>query len=93
MQINEAESEVMDLKSVLRVCFQTAFAFAVVFTGWGWDDLGGFFSHPARAGLVLVGFLSLFFVLTLRVPLDMLRKGRGPSGGSVGCWPVCSCSA
>ncbi|HXE75062.1 MAG TPA: isoprenylcysteine carboxylmethyltransferase family protein [Candidatus Xenobia bacterium] len=70
----------MDPKSLLRVCLQTVFVFAVAFTGWGWDDLPGFFAHPARAGLVGVALLSLLLVVALRIPLAMLRKGSRPVG-------------
>ena len=70
----------MDAKSWLRLLFQAVLAYAVVFTGWGWDDLGGFFAHPARAGLVVIGLLNIVVVAALRIPLDMLRKGSKPVG-------------
>ena len=70
----------MDAKSWLGLLAQAALAYAVVFTGWGWDDLGGFFAHPARAGLVAVGILNIVAVVLFRIPLDMLRKGSKPVG-------------
>ncbi|MCI0403702.1 MAG: isoprenylcysteine carboxylmethyltransferase family protein [Acidobacteria bacterium] len=70
----------MDAKSWLRLLLQAAVAFAIAFTGWGWDDLGGFFSHPARAALIVIGLLNIVAVVALRIPLDMLRKGKRPVG-------------
>ncbi len=70
----------MDAKSWLRLLLQAAVAFAIAFTGWGWDALGGFFSHPARAGLIVIGLLNIVAVVALRIPLDMLRKGKRPVG-------------
>ena len=70
----------MDMKSLLRLGLQAALVYAVSFSGWGWDDLGGFFAHPARAGLVVVGLLTIVLVVALRIPLNMLRKGSRPVG-------------
>ncbi len=74
------ESASLDLKSLLRLGLQIGLAFAVVFSGWGWDDLGGFFAHPARAGLIAVVLLTTVLVVALRIPLNMLRKGSRPVG-------------
>jgi protein-S-isoprenylcysteine O-methyltransferase Ste14 len=70
----------MGTKHWLRLLLQAALAFGIAFTGWGWDDLGGFFAHPARAGLIIVGLLNIVAVVALRIPLDMLRKGSKPVG-------------
>lgn len=70
----------MDAKSWLRLLAQAGLAFGICFTGWGWDDLGGFFAHPARAGLVAVGLFNIVAVVALRIQLDMLRKGSKPVG-------------
>ena len=70
----------MDPKSLLRLGLQIGLAFAVAFSGWGWDDLGGFFAHPARAGLIVVALLTTMLVVVLRIPLNMLRKGSRPVG-------------
>jgi len=70
----------VDAKSLLRLCLQAVLVYVVVFSGWGWDDLGGFFAHPARAGLVVIGLLTIVAVITLRIPLNMLRKGSRPVG-------------
>lgn len=70
----------MDPKGLLRLALQIGLAFAVVFSGWGWDDLGGFFAHPARAGLIVVVLLTTALVVVLRIPLNMLRKGSRPVG-------------
>jgi protein-S-isoprenylcysteine O-methyltransferase Ste14 len=70
----------MSARSWLRLLLQAALAFGIAFTGWGWDDLGGFFAHPARAGLIAVGLLNIAAIPVFRIPLDMLRKGSRPVG-------------
>ena len=78
--MNTSETGSLDAKSLLRLCLQAALVYGVVFSGWGWEDLGGFFAHPARAGLVVIGLLNFVIVVVLRIPLNMLRKGSRSVG-------------
>jgi protein-S-isoprenylcysteine O-methyltransferase Ste14 len=59
---------------------QTLAAFALLFAGWGFDDLGGFFSHPARAGFVGVALATLVWVFAWRLDLTPFRPGARPVG-------------
>jgi|HubBroStandDraft_6_1064221.scaffolds.fasta_scaffold124514_2 protein-S-isoprenylcysteine O-methyltransferase Ste14 len=52
----------------------------LLLTGWGWDDWQGFFSDPARAGLVLAVILGAGWVTLLRLDLQPLRRGESPLG-------------
>ncbi len=67
-------------KAVVQLLVQTALGFVALFTAWGWDDLAGFFAHPARAGLVAVMLLSLLAILVFRIDLKMFRRGTRPVG-------------
>ncbi len=48
--------------------------------GWGLDDLRGFFSHPARLGLLVVAVLGTAAVLVSHLDFDPFRKGEKPVG-------------
>jgi protein-S-isoprenylcysteine O-methyltransferase Ste14 len=48
--------------------------------GWGWDDWRGFFSHPARAGLIAAIVLGAGLVLRFQLDLQPLRRGRSVVG-------------
>ncbi len=48
--------------------------------GWGLDDLRGFFSHPARLGLLVVAVLGTGAVLVSHLDFDPFRKGEKPVG-------------
>ena len=69
-------------KAAIGILLQVGI-WVLVFVSWGLDDLGGFFSHPARAGVVLVGILGtvLAFVLVPMAHLDPFRKGERPVVG------------
>lgn len=41
---------------------------------WGWGDLSGFFSHPARVGLCVVLVLSVLCLWS--VPFDLFAAGK-----------------
>ncbi|MEE9234812.1 MAG: isoprenylcysteine carboxylmethyltransferase family protein [Candidatus Acidoferrales bacterium] len=70
----------MNRKASLGLLLQVALAFVLMSFGWGWDDLGGFFAHPARAGLLAVVVLGLALVLVWRLDVQMFRKGKRPVG-------------
>lgn len=53
---------------------------AVLVFGWGFDDLAGFFRHPARAGMLLVAVLGLILSRVLRLDVDMFRRSEKPVG-------------
>ncbi len=54
---------------------------ALLMVGWGWNDWAGFFSHPARAGLMVALILGAGSALLLRLDLQPLRRGRSLVGG------------
>lgn len=70
----------MSRKSPLGLLVQSALGLTIMLAGWGFDDLGGFFAHPARAGLLVVSLLSLAFVIVKRIDLQVFRKGARPLG-------------
>ena len=70
----------MSKKATLGLLAQTLLAFGLLFLGWGFDDLGGFFAHPARTGLVGVALLSLALALVMRLDVQVFRKGKRPVG-------------
>ena len=67
-------------KSALGLLGQIALWGLMLF-GWGVDDVGGFFAHPARLGLLVVALLGTAFVLVSTPDLvDPFRKGVKPVG-------------
>lgn len=52
----------------------------LMFVGWGLDDLRGFFAHPARLGLFVVGWLGTAFLLLSGLAVDPFRTGSRPVG-------------
>jgi protein-S-isoprenylcysteine O-methyltransferase Ste14 len=70
----------MSKKNLLILSAQAALGFTLLLTGWGWDDLDGFLRHPARAGFLAVGLLSLFLVFAFRLDVQVFRKGKRPLG-------------
>ncbi|MGH9862201.1 MAG: methyltransferase family protein [Candidatus Acidiferrales bacterium] len=67
-------------KAVVQLLAQTALAYLALFTAWGWDDLPGFFAHPARAGVVAVMVGSLLAIFVFQIDLQMFRRGTRPVG-------------
>ncbi|MFQ5778402.1 MAG: methyltransferase family protein [Terriglobia bacterium] len=70
----------MSKKATLGLLAQTLLAFGLLFLGWGLDDLGGFFAHPARAGLVVVAMLGVVVALVMRLDIQVFRRGKRPVG-------------
>ncbi len=67
-------------KSAIRLVVPLIVGLSFLFAGWGVDDLGGFFAHPARAGLLVVALLGIVAALVLRLDPQMFRKGKRPVG-------------
>lgn len=70
----------MSRKSSLVFLVQLVIIWALFFLGWGLDDLRGFFAHPARTGLFLVGLLFIGVALLCRLEVDPFRKGEKSVG-------------
>lgn len=70
----------MRAKVLAGLLLQTAVAFAVLFAGWGYDNLRGFLAHPARAGFVVVALASLVWIVAWRLELTPFRRGTRPVG-------------
>lgn len=71
----------MTKKAIAGLVLQTVFAFGVLFAGWGYDDLRGFFGHPARAGLVVVAVATVIWIIAWRLDVQPFRKSTKPVGG------------
>lgn len=74
----------MTKKALIGLLLQTTLALGLMLFGWGFDDLGAFFRHPARAALLGVALLSAVLILVFRIDLQPLRKGSRPVGGQQG---------
>ena len=72
----------MDTSQKARAKFflMPALAVGLLLVGWGVDDVGGFCTHPARAGLMVSILLSLVLFLVLRLDAKPLRRGTRPVG-------------
>ena len=68
----------MRKKAAFALLWQTALIWAVLFLGWGLDDLRSFFSHPARLGLFGVAMLGTAYVLLAGLEVNPFRKGEKP---------------
>jgi len=53
---------------------------SLLLLGWGFDGLGVFFVHPARAGYVVMALVGWAIVLLSRFDVDPFRKGQEPVG-------------
>lgn len=72
-------------KTAVGLLLQTALVVGLLFLGWGFDDLAGYFAHPARTGLLVVFLLSLVWIFAAGLDLQVFRKskrsvGRQPLG-------------
>jgi protein-S-isoprenylcysteine O-methyltransferase Ste14 len=76
-------------KSAVGQLVTTAFSLLLMLWGWGWDDVRGFFSDPARAGTVAVLLLGAFYLL-LRFPdVNLFGKGQEVRGrGLLKVWAL-----
>lgn len=70
----------MSGKAIAGLVLRTVFAFGVLFAAWGYDDLPGFFAHPARAGLIVVVVVTLTWIIAWRLDVQPFRKGTQPVG-------------
>lgn len=70
----------MSRKQSAGLLLQTVLAFGILFAGWGFDDLRGFFASPARAGFAAVAVLTLILVIGLRLDVQVFRRGSRPIG-------------
>lgn len=70
----------MSKKGAFKLLAQVGLGLGVMFVGWGLDDLGGLFAHPARMGLVVVALLGVMGVLVGRLDVQPFRKGKRPVG-------------
>ncbi|MDA2912868.1 isoprenylcysteine carboxylmethyltransferase family protein [Acidobacteriia bacterium AH_259_A11_L15] len=70
----------MSKKASLGLLLQVTLAFVLMFFGWGWDDLGGFFAHPARAGLLAIALVGLVCMFVWRLDIQVFRRGPRPVG-------------
>lgn len=66
----------MHRKAAAGLLTQTVLVWGLIFLGWGLDDLGGFFAHPARTGLLVVTILGSTVVLLSATDIDPFRKGN-----------------
>jgi protein-S-isoprenylcysteine O-methyltransferase Ste14 len=73
----------MSAKTALRMLLQSAIMSALLFVGWGMNDLGNFFSTPARAGLYLL-VLVRSAAETMCLGTDPLVTER--ELGGLQCW-------
>lgn len=71
----------MKRKAIVGLVLQTLLAYGVLFAGWGFDDLAGFFAHPARTGLIVVALASLVWLIAWRLNPQPFRQGTKPVGG------------
>ena len=67
-------------KVIAGLLLQVSVAFGVLFAGWGFDDLGGFFAHPARAGFFAVALATVVWLVAWRLELTPFRRGTRPIG-------------
>lgn len=70
----------MNRKTLARHLLRFTLALSILFAGWGFDDLRGFFAHPARAGFVGVALATLLWILAWRLDPHPFRQGTAPLG-------------
>ena len=77
------------MKAVLGLLLRFPLLIALLLGVWGFDDLRGFFAHPARAGLVLA-LAGTGVVATIMFPnLRAFQKGEKRTGtGLLVAWIV-----
>jgi len=66
----------MSKKAITGWLVQTPLAVGLLFAGWGFDGLGGFFAHPARAGLLILVSINLIWIFAWRLEVQAFRRGE-----------------
>lgn len=64
------------MQNFLFLATQVFLILILILSGWGLDDLRGFFADPSRAELVVAITFAAVAVLTLRIEARPIRKGR-----------------
>jgi protein-S-isoprenylcysteine O-methyltransferase Ste14 len=67
------------LRTGVGSSLQAAAGLLLMFAGWDFRDLPGFFGSPARAGLVALVVLGAALAVALRVETQPIRKGLLPT--------------
>lgn len=67
-------------KRAVRQLLIFVFMLGLFVLGWGPDDLGSFFAHPARTGYVLLLFLGSVLLIISPADVDAFRKGKQTLG-------------
>lgn len=70
----------MNSKKVAGQVLQFVLGLAILLAGWGFDDLSGFFAHPARAGFVAVALATMVWIFAWGLDLQPFRRGQAPVG-------------
>jgi protein-S-isoprenylcysteine O-methyltransferase Ste14 len=70
----------MTARAAVRLVLQVVGFLAVMLAGWGFEDVSGFFAHPARAGVVVLAALGTAVALAWRLDLQPFRPGKRPVG-------------
>jgi protein-S-isoprenylcysteine O-methyltransferase Ste14 len=68
------------LRTGVGSSLQAGAGLLLMFAGWDFRDLPGFFGSPARAGLVALVVLGAALAVALRIETQPLRKGLSPTG-------------
>jgi protein-S-isoprenylcysteine O-methyltransferase Ste14 len=76
-------------RSVVAQVAPLALALLLMLSGWGWDDVRGFFSHPARAGAAAVLLLAAVFLLARFADVNPFAQGQEVRGrGLLRVWAL-----
>lgn len=67
-------------KDVPKLLLPALLLWTIWFAAWGFDDLGGFFAHPARAGTIVVLAAAVALMLIWRPDIQPFRKGTSELG-------------
>jgi len=67
-------------KNVPKLLLPALLLWIAWFAAWGFDDVAGFFAHPARAGTVVMLVASIVLMLIWRPDIQPFRKGTSELG-------------
>jgi protein-S-isoprenylcysteine O-methyltransferase Ste14 len=70
----------MTARAAVRLVLQVVGVLIMMLAGWGFDDVWGFFAHPARAGVVALAVLGTVVALAWRLDPQPFRPGNRPVG-------------